>query len=278
MIPMNLLRGMKKAAYFNTGLWSEKAIIEAKKYCEVDVIVNTASSNYRSLPEKNSWQVPKDAAYVHYTVNETIGGVEFPWIPETDGCPLVADMSSNILSKPIDVSKFGMIDASAQKNIGPAGLTIVIVHEDLIGDVMPNTPTICQYEVLADSDSMPNTPPTYSWYLAGLVFDWIREQGGLEEFAKLSQRKSQKLYNYIDNSQFYQNPVDKNARSRMNIPFTCPQDCEKEFLKESDREGLTNLKGHKAVGGMRASLYNGMPEEGVDALISFMEAFKEKHT
>ncbi|BAZ94563.1 phosphoserine aminotransferase [Thiohalobacter sp. COW1] len=278
MVPLNLLRGGAKADYINTGAWSKKAIAEAKRYCNVNVAATSESENFMTIPAFDSWQLADDAAYVHYTPNETIGGVEFHWIPEVGDKPLVADMSSTILSRPIDVSKYGVIYAGAQKNIGPAGLTVVIVREDLIGQAMERTPTMFDYKTHAESDSMYNTPPTYGWYLAGLVFKWIRDNGGLEAMAEINKRKADKLYAAIDGSDFYANPVDPECRSWMNVPFTLANpELDATFLKEAAAQGLTTLKGHRSVGGMRASIYNAMPEAGVDALIDFMADFEKRN-
>jgi len=278
MIPMNLLRGKTKVDYFNTGAWSKKAIAEAKKYCEVNIVSDSTDNNCTTIAGKSTWQFSDDAAYVHYTVNETIHGLEFDDIPDTGDIPLVADLSSTILSRPIDVSRFGLIYAGAQKNIGPAGLCIVIVRRDLLGNTIANTPTMFDYQIHDNNDSMYNTPATYSWYLAGLVFDWLKQQGGLSAMAKINQRKQEKLYKAIDNSPFYLNPVDKRYRSWMNVPFTLVNpDLDAQFLVEAKQAGLLTLKGHKTVGGMRASIYNAMPEAGVDALISFMSDFENKH-
>ncbi|MCG5501281.1 3-phosphoserine/phosphohydroxythreonine transaminase [Ectothiorhodospira lacustris] len=276
-IPMNLLRGKTRVDYVNTGAWSKKAISEAKKYADVSVVATAADSHFSTIPAFETWQRSSDAAYLHYTPNETIGGVEFHWIPETGDVPLVADMSSNILSGPLDVSRFGLIYAGAQKNIGPAGLTLVIVREDLLGEALPSTPSIFDYQVQAEAESMSNTPPTYAWYLAGLVFQWLKEIGGLKVMDEINRRKAEKLYKAIDNSAFYTNPVDVAARSRMNVPFTLADpDLDGLFLKEAEQAGLTTLKGHRSVGGMRASIYNAMPEAGVDALVEFMVDFEQR--
>ncbi|MCG5515986.1 MULTISPECIES: 3-phosphoserine/phosphohydroxythreonine transaminase [Ectothiorhodospira] len=276
-VPMNLLRGKKQVDYVNTGSWSKKAISEAKKYADVSVVATSEGDNFTHIPAFETWQCNPEAAYLHYTPNETIGGVEFHWVPETGDVPLVADMSSNILSRPIDVSKYGVIYAGAQKNIGPAGLTLVIVRDDLMGDPMPGLPSILDYKIQADADSMSNTPPTYGWYLAGLVFQWLKELGGLEAMEQINRRKAEKLYTAIDNSAFYHNPVEVSARSLMNVPFTLA-DAELDglFLKEAEQAGLTTLKGHRSVGGMRASIYNAMPEAGVDALVEFMVDFEQR--
>lgn len=278
MIPMNLLRGKKKADYINTGAWSKKAIEEAQKYCEVNIAATTKENNFSSAPAQSELNLDPDAAYVHYTPNETIGGVEFDYIPETNGVPLVADMSSTILSRPIDVSKFALIYAGAQKNIGPAGLTVVIVRKDLMGQTIEGTPSMFDYKIHADNDSMYNTPPTYAWYLAGLVFDWIKQQGGLTAMAEINKRKADKLYAAIDSSAFYANPVKVEHRSWMNVPFTLADaELDSVFLEEAKKLNLTTLKGHRSVGGMRASIYNAMPEAGVDALVNFMAEFAAKH-
>ncbi len=275
VIPMNLLRGRVKADYVNTGAWSKKAIKEAKQYCEVNVAASSEAANFTTIPAEGEWRLNDDAAYVHYTPNETIGGVEFHWIPDTGDVPLVADFSSTLLSRPIDVSRYGLIYAGAQKNIGPAGLTVVIVREDLIGEVLPGTPSVFDYKVQAEKDSMLNTPPTYAWYLAGLVFQWIKRNGGLEGMAERNRRKAEKLYSVIDASDFYANPVDPACRSWMNVPFTLADPAlDGDFLKQAEAAGLVSLKGHRSVGGMRASIYNAMPEAGVDALLELMAEFE----
>ncbi|MFV1993712.1 MAG: 3-phosphoserine/phosphohydroxythreonine transaminase [Acidiferrobacterales bacterium] len=278
MVPLNLCApgNAGKADYAFTGHWSKKAVAEAKRYCDVNVIVDTQESKFTNIPAQADWKMGDDAAYVHYTPNETIAGAEFGWIPETGNKPLVADMSSSILSRPIDVSKYGIIYAGAQKNIGPAGLTIVIIREDLIGHAGPQVPAMLNYKTFADSDSMYNTPPTYSWYMAGLVFQWLKKSGGLESMAKVNQRKAEKLYRAIDESNgFYRNPVDVDCRSIMNVPFILKDDAlDKVFLEESKKAGLIQLKGHRSVGGMRASIYNAMPEAGIDTLIDFMKQFQ----
>ncbi len=278
MVPMNLLRGKREAGYINTGQWSKKAIAEAGKFCEVNVIATSESSGFTTIPPRSEWSLNPDAAYLHYTPNETIGGVEFHTIPDVGDLPLVADMSSTILSRPLDVSRYGVIYAGAQKNIGPAGLTIVIVRDDLIGEEIPGTPAMFSYATHAKTGSMYNTPPTYSWYMAGLVFEWIKEKGGLKAIGEINKRKADKLYATIDNSAFYSNPVNPECRSWMNIPFTLADpDLDARFLQEAKESGLATLKGHRSVGGMRASIYNAMPEEGVDALIAFMADFEKKN-
>ena len=276
-VPMNLLRGKKSADYVYTGEWGKKAIKEANRFCEVNVAASSEGKNFTFAPEQASWQLDPKAAYVHYTSNETIGGVEFHWIPDTKGVPLVADASSHILSRPLDVSKFGLIYAGAQKNIGPAGLVIVVVREDLLGRAMEGTPTVLDYKVQADADSMSNTPATYAWYIAGLVFQWLKKQGGLEAMEKKNIEKSKLLYDYLDASAFFKNPVRKSDRSRMNIPFALADPkLDGEFLKGAEARGMMQLKGHRAVGGMRASIYNAMPIEGVKALVDYMREFEAK--
>ncbi len=277
-IPMNLLRGKSTADYIVTGSWSKKAIAEAKRYCEVNVAATTEESKFTTTPAQGDLALSVDASYVHYTPNETIQGVEFPYIPDTGDVPLVADMSSTILSRPVNVSKYGMIYAGAQKNIGPAGLTVVIVRDDLIGDALPETPTMFNYATMSDGGSMYNTPPTYGWYLAGLVFKWLKKNGGLQAMAEVNERKAAKLYAAIDASDFYSNPVVPNSRSWMNVPFVLANsDLDAAFLSEAKEAGLVTLKGHRSVGGMRASIYNAMPEEGVEALIEFMADFEKRN-
>lgn len=276
-IPMNLLRGKHKADYILTGSWGKKAIGEAKKYCEVNLAASSESEKFTTIPPFDHWALNADSAYVHYTPNETIEGVEFHSTPETGDVPLVGDMSSTILSRPIDVSRFGLIYAGAQKNIGPAGVTLVIVREDLIGNVLSVTPGVWDYAQQAKADSMLNTPPTYSLYIAGLVFKWVKEQGGLAAMAERNERKAKKLYAAIDGSDFYRNPVDPSCRSWMNVPFVLADpELDGEFLTGAVQAGLTTLQGHRSVGGMRASIYNAMPEAGVDALIDYMTDFEKR--
>lgn len=277
MVPINLLNGNKKADYVLTGQWSQKAIAEAKRFCDVNVVSSTEDSKFTTVADQSSWTLDENAAYLHYVANETIAGVEFPFVPETR-VPLVTDMSSNILSRAIDVSKFGVIYAGAQKNIGPAGITVVIVRDDLIGHAMPNMPIMMDYQIHADNGSMYNTPPTFGWYLAGLVFQWVKDRGGLSAMEEINKRKAGKLYAAIDNSGFYSNPVDIPCRSWMNIPFILANaELDKQFLEQAEKVGLTTLKGHRSVGGMRASIYNAMPEAGVDALIDFMADFEKRN-
>ncbi len=280
MIPLNLLRGKTSADYVNTGEWSKKAIAEAKKFCKVNVVVDNADKNFSYVPAFNTWKCDPNAAFLHYTSNETIGGVEFGWVPETGNVPLVADMSSHILSREIDVSKYSLIYAGAQKNIGPAGLCIVIVREDLIGQVPVNTPTMLDYKIHADNDSMYNTPPTYAVYMSGLVFQWLKRNGGVAAMEKTNIAKAKLIYDAIDTSNgFYNCPVAKADRSRMNVPFTLKNDAlDGDFLKQAETRGLLQLKGHRSVGGMRASIYNAMPLAGVQALVGFMTEFAQKNS
>ena len=277
MVPINLLNGAKKADYFCTGQWSKKAIAEAKRYCEVNIVTTSEEQGFTTIADPSEWNFSDDAAYVHYTPNETIVGLEFDVVPETDK-PLVADFSSSILSREIDVSKFAVIYAGAQKNIGPAGLTLVIVREDLIGNAMPEMPAMLDYKTHADNDSMYNTPPTNSWYLAGLVFSWLKTNGGIKAMSEVNQRKAEKLYKAIDDSAFYSNPIDTKYRSWMNVPFIlADSSLDKAFIEQAAAKGLTTLKGHRSLGGMRASIYNAMPEAGVDALVEFMAEFEKNN-
>ena len=279
MVPLNLLRGKTKADYINTGQWSTKAIEEARRYCTVNVAASSEDAGFTYIPPQQQWNLDPNAAYVHYTSNETIGGVEFHWIPEihTD-IPLVADMSSDILSRPIDVTRFGLIYAGAQKNLGPAGLVMVIVREDLLGMPLPGTPTLFNYQIHAQNDSMYNTPPTYALYITGLVFEWLKRKGGLTEIEKINIAKATLLYEFLDSSDFYHCPVAKTDRSRMNVPFTLKNpELDSEFLKQAELNGLLQLKGHRSVGGMRASIYNAMPIEGVEKLVAFMKEFANQH-
>lgn len=279
MIPLNLMRGKLSADYVNTGEWSKKAIAEAKKFIYVNEAASSADKNFSYVPDFKSWKLDKDAAYVHYTPNETIGGVEFNWMPDTGKVPLVADMSSNILSRPYDVSKFGLIYAGAQKNIGPAGLAVVIVREDLVGHADPRLPTMLDYKIHADGDSMYNTPPTFAIYMAGLVFQWLKKNGGVAAMERVNIAKAELLYAAIDaSSGFFHCPVNKADRSRMNVPFTLKDSrLDGDFLKQADARGLLQLKGHRSVGGMRASIYNAMPLAGVQALADFMNEFATKN-
>ena len=274
-VPMNLLRGKGKADYVLTGEWSKKAIKEAKNYCEVAVAASSEDRSFTYAPKQ--WKVRPDAAYVHYCSNETIGGVEFHETPSVE-IPLVADASSHFLSRPLEVASHGLIYAGAQKNAGPAGLTFVIVREDLIGAAARGTPTVMDYRLQADADSMLNTPATYAMYVAGLVFKWIHQQGGLAALEKKNIEKASLLYDYLDSSSFFRNPVAKEDRSRMNVPFTLKKpELDPVFLKGAEERGMVQLKGHRSVGGMRASIYNAMPLEGVQRLVQYMKEFEARH-
>jgi len=278
VVPMNLLRGKDRADYVLTGYWSKRAINEARRYCKVSIAASSEDGKFTYAPGQDKWKLDPGAAYVHMTSNETIEGVEFHWVPETGDVPLVADASSHILSRPFDVSRFGLIYAGAQKNIGPAGLTIVIVRDDLIGQAAPHTPSVFDYKVQAEADSMINTPATYAIYIAGLVFQWLKRLGGLARMEEINLAKAGLLYDYLDQTEFYYSPVAKGDRSRMNVPFRLRNEkLDAEFLKQADSAGLTQLKGHRAVGGMRASIYNAMPLAGVQALLDFMREFERNH-
>lgn len=272
-VPMNLVQQTDTVDYLNTGVWSAKAIKEAARYANVNIVA-TAETH---IPDQSEWNLSPEAKYLHICQNETITGVEFQQVPTTDK-PIVADFSSTILSRPINVSDYGVIYAGAQKNIGPAGLAIVIVREDLMGHARSDTPNLMNWQTYNDNDSMFNTPSTFAWYLAGLVFEWVKEQGGVEAMAEINQRKAQKIYDLVDTSSFYYNEVEPSVRSWMNVTFKLHNaDLEAAFLKASKEAGLLSLKGHKAYGGMRASIYNAMPEEGVDALVEFMQHFEQKY-
>ena len=275
---LNLSRAGQIVDYVNTGAWSKKAIGEAKRYASVNVAAD-AGEPYCSIPPVATWKTTSDAAYLHYTPNETIGGVEFHHVPDVGNVPLVADMSSTLLSRPIDISKFGVIYAGAQKNIGPAGLTVVIVRDDLPGRARSETPSVLDYATMARDGSMLNTPPTYTWYVAGLVFQWLMRHGGLAAMGERNREKAAKMYAAIDASSFYANPVAKDARSWMNVPFTLARpELDKTFITEAKAAGLVTLEGHRSVGGMRASLYNAMPMAGVDALLGFMSDFAQRNS
>lgn len=278
-VPLNLLGNAESVDYVNTGSWSKKAIAEAGKYARVNVVAETGKEGLLGIPPLSEWQCDPQAAYLHYCANETISGVEFHSVPDVpEDVPLVSDMSSDFLSRPIDVSRFGVIYAGAQKNFGPAGLTVVIVRDDLLERASEQTPSIWHYRAQADADSMLNTPATYSWYIAGLVFKWLKREGGLDAMATLNRRKAEKLYAAIDGSGLYRNPVEPSARSWMNIPFVLADDSlDATFLAEAQAAGLHTLKGHRSVGGMRASIYNAMPESGVDALVDFMGEFERRN-
>jgi phosphoserine aminotransferase len=277
-IPLNLTQADSRADYVNTGAWSKKAIGAARRHCQVNVAADAAASGYNDVPPQSSWKLTPGACYLHYTPNETIGGVEFPFVPQSNA-PLVADMSSTLLSRPIDVSRFGLIYAGAQKNIGPSGLCVVIVREDLIGRARPGTPAVWDFKAMADEGSMLNTPPTFAWYCAGLVFKWLLRQGSLAAMAERNRAKAQLLYDTIDSSAgFYRNPVAADCRSWMNVPFTLAEPAlDPTFLGEARAGGLMNLEGHRSVGGMRASIYNAMTLAGVTALTDFMRDFARRH-
>ena len=275
-VPLNLLGDREKADYVLSGYWSKKAIAEGKRFAKINIAASSEAANFTTAPL--DWQLSGDAAYIHYTANETIHGVEFHQIPDVGDHLLISDMSSNILSRPIDVQKFALVYAGAQKNIGPAGLTLVIIRKDLAGKALPYTPTVLDYQAQIEADSCYNTPPTFAIYVAGLVFKWIMQQGGLAAMEQKNIKKAQMLYDYIDISGFYSNPVEKSHRSRMNIPFRLRDESLNDlFLKEAKEQGLVELKGHRSVGGMRASIYNAMPEEGVVTLIDFMKEFVKNH-
>ncbi len=278
MAPLNLSAPGQTVDYVQTGSWSKKAIGEAGRFCDVNVIADSSDKNFTYIPPESGWKHSEDAAYLHYCANETIAGVEFPFVPESGDTPLVCDMSSTILSRPVDVSQFGVIYAGAQKNIGPAGITVVIVRKDLLGNARADTPSLLDYAVYDKSDSMSNTPPVFAWYVAGLVFEHLKEQGGLDAVAATNEWKAKKLYAAIDASAFYSNPVAPECRSWMNVPFVLRDaGLDAQFLQESSAAGLANLKGHRSVGGMRASIYNAMPEAGIDALIQFMHEFENTY-
>jgi phosphoserine aminotransferase len=278
IIPMNMLRGRASADYVDTGEWSKKSIKDAQKYGRVNVAASGKAGGYTSIPARETWSLDPDAAYVHICSNETIGGVEYHWTPDTGDVPLVADMSSNILSRPVDVSTYGLIYGGAQKNIGPAGLTIVVVRDDLIGHALPITPSAFDYKQQADNDSMLNTPPTYAIYIAGLVFNWIKAQGGLEAMAEHNRVKAAVLYDLLDTSAFFSSPVARSDRSLMNVPFKLRDEAlDETFLEGAQARGLVQLKGHRSVGGMRASIYNAMPIDGVKALVAYMQEFEATH-
>ncbi|MBE0468458.1 MAG: 3-phosphoserine/phosphohydroxythreonine transaminase [Methyloprofundus sp.] len=277
-IPANILGNKTKACYVNTGAWSRKALEVAKSYCDVVVAASAEANNFTAIPNSSTWHIDQQAAYLHYTPNETIHGLEFAHVPEVDNLPLVADMSSNILSRQIDVSKFGLIYAGSQKNMGPAGVTVVIVREDLIAKAHPGVPDVFNYQQQVEHESMLNTPATYSWYLVGLVLQWLKAQGGISGIEQVNQRKAQNLYAAIDRSSLYSNPVASADRSRMNVPFIlADKGLESAFLKAAQEQGFLALKGHRLLGGMRASIYNAMPESGVEALVQFMAEFERTH-
>ncbi|QDZ28732.1 3-phosphoserine/phosphohydroxythreonine transaminase [Noviherbaspirillum sp. UKPF54] len=285
IVPMNLVARKSQPAvvdFINTGSWSTKSIKEAKKYCTVNVAASSESQKFTAIPPRESWKLSADPAYVHVCTNETIDGVEFHYVPDvaeqTNGAPLVADMSSHILSREIDVSKYGVIYGGAQKNIGPAGLTLVIVRDDLLGHALPICPSAFDWKLVADNQSMYNTPPTYAIYIAGLVFQWLKRQGGVAAMEQLNIAKAALLYDYLDSTDFYSNKIEKDCRSRMNVPFFLKDESLNDtFLAGAKERGLLQLKGHKSVGGMRASIYNAMPIDGVQALVDYLKEFEKKH-
>ena len=275
IVPMNLIGKTGKADYIVTGDWSKKSLKEAKTYGAINTAAAGAGT---SIPKQSEWKLDPEASYVHICSNETIGGVEFHWTPDTGKVPLVADMSSNIMSRPIDVSKYGLIYAGAQKNMGPSGLTIVIVRDDLLGHALPITPSAFNYQLQAENDSMYNTPPTYAIYIAGLVFNHIKAMGGLKAMEAHNKAKAAVLYDYLDESKFFASPVAKEDRSLMNVPFKLKDEAlDEAFLKGAQAKGMIQLKGHRSVGGMRASIYNAMPIEGVKALVAYMKEFEAQH-
>ena len=278
MVPMNLIGKHRTAVYVDSGIWSQQAINEARRYCDLHLAASAKNSYYTTLPNQTSWDIPKKAAYLYYVDNETANGMEFPFIPVTN-LTLVCDMSSNLLSRPLDVSRYGLIFACAQKNIGIAGLTIVIIHKDLLNrNPLPAIPSCLRYVLHVKENSLWNTPPTFTWYIAGLVFKWLKNEGGISVLAERNERKAKKLYNAIDKSNFYHNAIDPNYRSRMNVVFTLVnKNLNSLFLKRAMENGLANLQGHRLVGGMRASIYNAMPESGIDALIDFMQQFEKQY-
>ena len=278
MVPMNLLGKNNSADYIHTGIWSGKAIKEAQRFGNVNIAASSEADSFLTIPDRANWQLSDKAAYVYYTDNETIGGLEFPALPEVGDVPLVSDMTSNFLSRPIDISKFGVIIAGSQKNIGPAGLVIVIVREDLIGNAGGSIPSLYDYAIQNKEKSLYNTPPTFTWYMAGLVFKWVKEQGGIKAMKENSLSRSGQLYDAIDSSEYYANPVRPEFRSRMNVPFTLrDEELNGAFLDQARDLGMVELKGHRSVGGMRASLYNAMPEKGVTVLLDFMKEFAVSH-
>jgi phosphoserine aminotransferase len=278
IVPMNLLGDKKSIDFINTGEWSKKSIKEARKYAQVNVAASAEDLNFSYVPERDGWKLSDNAAYVHVCTNETIGGVEYHWVPDVGTTPLVADMSSHILSRPIDVSKYGVIYGGAQKNVGPAGLTLVIVRKDLLDRALAITPSAFHWKEQAEADSMLNTPPTYAIYIAGLVFKWLLAQGGLAAIEQKNVAKAKLLYDTLDAGSFYSNPVRKEDRSRMNVPFKLRDEAlDAAFLKGAQQRGLLQLKGHRSVGGMRASIYNAMPIEGVQALVDYLREFERSH-
>ena len=278
IVPMNLLRGHAGADYIDTGEWSKKSIKEARKFAQVNIAASSAEGSYTHVPKQSEWKLDPHAAYVHICANETIGGVEYHWTPDTGSVPLVADMSSNFMSRPVDVARYGLIYGGMQKNVGPAGCTMVIVRDDLIGQALPQTPSAFDYKLQAEADSMLNTPNTWAIYVAGLVFNWIKAQGGLSAMETHNRKKARLLYDYLDTTGFYSNPVAREDRSLMNVPFKLQDErLDAPFLKGAQERGMVQLKGHRSVGGMRASIYNAMPIEGVQALVDYMKEFEKNH-
>jgi phosphoserine aminotransferase len=278
IVPMNMLRGHTSADYINTGEWSKKSIKEAGKYAKINVAASSEATGFDRIPKRETWKLDSGAAYVHICANETIGGIEYHFVPDTGDVPLVADMSSDIMSRPVDIAKFGLIYGGAQKNIGPAGLTIVIVRDDLLGGALPITPSAFNYAEQAQNDSMLNTPPTYAIYIAGLVFNWIKAQGGLVAMEAHNRKKATLLYDCLDSSEFFVSPVAREDRSLMNVPFKLKDESlDAAFLKGAEARSMMQLKGHRSVGGMRASIYNAMPIEGVKSLVAYMQEFEKSH-
>ena len=277
-VPLNLLGDKKSADYVSTGSWSKKAIAEAKRYCNVNVVASSEATNFDRIPSRSEWKLDPNAAYVHFCSNETIGGVEFYETPDVGGVPLVADMSSNLLSRPMDLARYGLVYAGAQKNIGPAGILVVIVRRDLLGRARKDIPSLFDYRLADENDSMYNTPPTYAWYLSGLVFKWLKRQGGVRAIGEVNRKKAATLYRAIDSSNFYRCPVLAEHRSTMNVVFTLADPrLDDDFVAGADARGLLNLKGHRSVGGIRASLYNAVPQAAVDALVDYMSSFENEH-
>jgi phosphoserine aminotransferase len=275
IVPMNLLRGRTAIDFVDTGAWSQKSIEEARRYATVNIAASSADTGHDRVPPRAGWRLDPQAAYVHICANETIGGVEYFFTPDTGDVPLVADMSSNLMSRPVEVAKYGLIYGGAQKNIGPSGLTIVIVREDLLGQALPCTPSAFDYRTVADAGSMYNTPPTWAIYVAGLVFRWIKERGGLAAMEAHNRAKAAVLYDFLDATDFYRSPVQRENRSLMNVPFHLTDPAlDAAFLAGAEARGLVQLKGHRIVGGMRASIYNAMPIEGVRALVAWMQDFE----
>jgi phosphoserine aminotransferase len=278
IVPLNLIGKNGKADYVVTGDWSKKSAKEATKYGTVNIAASGEAGKFTAIPKQSEWKLDPGASYLHICSNETIGGVQYHWVPDSGNVPLVADMSSDIMSRPVDVSKYGLIYAGAQKNMGPSGVTLVIVREDLLGHALPVCPSAFDYKQQADADSMYNTPPTYAIYIAGLVYKYIKQQGGLKAMEEHNKAKAKILYDYLDESKFYTNPVAKDARSLMNVPFKLKDDAlDDAFLKGAQAKGMIQLKGHRSVGGMRASIYNAMSIEGVKALVAYMKEFEVQH-